>query len=111
MKTLILTIILLSASLLIADDHASKKAVLVTGASSGIGKSIAMDLAKRGYYVFAGARKDKDLKALDAIDNMEGIAVHKDERGTVVTIISDDNFNRSIQDTVMFQFRLDEKAE
>jgi hypothetical protein len=45
------------------------------------------------------------------IDNMEGIAVHKDERGTVVTIISDDNFNRSIQDTVMFQFRLDEKAE
>jgi len=42
------------------------------------------------------------------IDNMEGIAVHKDERGTVVTVISDDNFNRSIQDTVMFQFRLDE---
>ena len=73
MKTLLLTIILLSASILIADDHASKKAILVTGASSGIGKSIAMDLAKRGYYVFAGARKDKDLKALDANDNMEGI--------------------------------------
>jgi len=42
------------------------------------------------------------------IDNMEGIAAHADERGTVITVISDDNFNRSIQDTVMFQFRLDD---
>ena len=41
------------------------------------------------------------------IDNMEGIAAHRDERGTVITVISDDNFNRSIQSTVMFQFRLD----
>ncbi len=41
------------------------------------------------------------------IDNMEGIAAHADARGTIITVISDDNFNRSIQDTVMFQFRLD----
>ncbi|MDX1716672.1 MAG: esterase-like activity of phytase family protein [Anderseniella sp.] len=41
-------------------------------------------------------------------DNMEGIAAHRDERGTVITVISDDNFNRSIQSTVMFQFRLGE---
>lgn len=40
------------------------------------------------------------------IDNMEGIAAHQDDRGTIITVISDDNFNRSIQDTVMFQFRL-----
>ena len=40
------------------------------------------------------------------LDNMEGIAAHHDERGTIITVISDDNFNRSIQDTVMFQFRL-----
>jgi hypothetical protein len=40
------------------------------------------------------------------IDNMEGIAAHEDERGTVLTVISDDNFNRSIQSTVIFQFRL-----
>jgi hypothetical protein len=45
------------------------------------------------------------------IDNMEGIAVHKDERGTVITVISDDNFNRSIQDTVMFEFRLEDGAD
>jgi hypothetical protein len=39
-------------------------------------------------------------------DNMEGIAAHRDERGTVITVISDDNFNKSVQSTVMFQFRL-----
>jgi hypothetical protein len=27
-------------------------------------------------------------------DNMEGIAAHRDERGTVITVISDDNFNK-----------------
>lgn len=42
------------------------------------------------------------------IDNMEGIAAHRDDRGTIITLISDDNFNRSIQDTVMFQFRLND---
>lgn len=40
------------------------------------------------------------------IDNMEGIAAHKDERGTIITVISDDNFNKSVQSTVMFQFLL-----
>jgi hypothetical protein len=40
------------------------------------------------------------------IDNMEGIAAHQDESGTIITVISDDNFNTSVQSTVMFQFRL-----
>jgi len=40
------------------------------------------------------------------IDNMEGIAAHQDDRGTVITLISDDNFNKSVQSTVIFQFRL-----
>ncbi|MGB5215959.1 MAG: esterase-like activity of phytase family protein [Anderseniella sp.] len=40
------------------------------------------------------------------IDNMEGIAAHQDERGTIITVISDDNFNKSVQSTLMFQFRL-----
>ena len=41
------------------------------------------------------------------IDNMEGIAVHKGARGeTVVSLISDDNFNRFMQRTVFLQFTL-----
>jgi hypothetical protein len=41
------------------------------------------------------------------IDNMEGIAVHRGGRGeTVVTLISDDNFNRMLQRTLLLQFTL-----
>jgi hypothetical protein len=41
------------------------------------------------------------------IDNMEGIAVHRGSRGeTVVTLISDDNFNRLLQRTLLLQFTL-----
>jgi hypothetical protein len=41
------------------------------------------------------------------IDNMEGIAIHRDARGeTVVSLISDDNFNRFLQRTVFLQFTL-----
>ena len=39
-------------------------AVLLTGASTGIGKDAALELAKAGYHVFAGVRKEKDGKAL-----------------------------------------------
>lgn len=38
--------------------------VLVTGASSGIGKAIAEDLAKQGYYVFASARSMDKLETM-----------------------------------------------
>jgi hypothetical protein len=41
------------------------------------------------------------------IDNMEGIAVHRGATGeTVVTLISDDNFNRFLQRTILLQFIL-----
>ena len=50
-----------------------QQAVLVTGASAGIGRKVAERLAAEGYYVFAGARKEQDLKALDAIPNVSGV--------------------------------------
>lgn len=40
------------------------RAVLVTGASSGIGKESALLLARHGFRVFAGVRKPKDGQAL-----------------------------------------------
>jgi NAD(P)-dependent dehydrogenase (short-subunit alcohol dehydrogenase family) len=52
------------------------KAVLVTGASTGIGRKITERLAADGYFVYAGARKEEDLKALGAIKNVQ--AVHLD---------------------------------
>ncbi len=42
-------------------DH-SQKAVLVTGASTGIGRNIAQRLASEGYFVYAGARKEPAKK-------------------------------------------------
>lgn len=53
-----------------ADERA---AVLVTGASSGIGRATAELLAKNGYHVFAGARKQADLDALDALDHVQSV--------------------------------------
>lgn len=42
------------------------------------------------------------------IDNMEGLAVHTGPGGeTVVSMISDDNFNRGLQRTVLLQFTLE----
>ncbi len=50
-----------------------QRAVLVTGASAGIGRKITERLAAEGYFVFAGARKEQDLKALDAIPNVRAV--------------------------------------
>jgi NAD(P)-dependent dehydrogenase (short-subunit alcohol dehydrogenase family) len=51
----------------------AQRAVLVTGASTGIGRKITERLAAEGYFVYAGARKDKDLAELDAIENVKAV--------------------------------------
>jgi NAD(P)-dependent dehydrogenase (short-subunit alcohol dehydrogenase family) len=51
----------------------TQKAVLITGASSGIGLRATELLASKGYFVYAGARKQKDLDALNALENVEAI--------------------------------------
>jgi NAD(P)-dependent dehydrogenase (short-subunit alcohol dehydrogenase family) len=51
----------------------SGKAVLVTGASSGIGRKITELLAAQGHFVYAGARKQADLDELSAIPNVQGV--------------------------------------
>ncbi len=58
-----------------AEDHSSelRKGVLVTGASSGIGKQIALTLAENGFFVFAGARKAEDIAQLSELENVQGI--------------------------------------
>ncbi len=48
----------------------SSRAILVTGASSGIGNHLSRALAAAGHRVFATARKERDLAALAAIENV-----------------------------------------
>lgn len=46
------------------ENMIKKKAVLVTGSSSGIGHAIALYLEKQGFLVFAGVRKESDAVKL-----------------------------------------------
>jgi NAD(P)-dependent dehydrogenase (short-subunit alcohol dehydrogenase family) len=72
------------------EADSSQKAVLVTGASTGIGRKITEVLAARGVFVYAGARNEKDLEELNAIDNVQSIrldvTVQEDIDAAVETI-------------------------
>jgi NAD(P)-dependent dehydrogenase (short-subunit alcohol dehydrogenase family) len=67
-----------------------QQAVLVTGASTGIGRKITERLATDGYFVYAGARKEADLKALGALPNVQAVRLDvtnlKDIEAAVATI-------------------------
>ncbi len=67
------SISVLLALFITAASAAEPQAVLVTGASTGIGRNITEHLASRGYFVYAGARKAEDLKALGAIKNVQPV--------------------------------------
>jgi NAD(P)-dependent dehydrogenase (short-subunit alcohol dehydrogenase family) len=73
-----------------AKPNVPPKAVLVTGASSGIGRKITERLAADGYFVYATARKEEDLKALGAIKNVQALRLdvtHPDEVTAAVEAI------------------------
>lgn len=53
----------------------STQPILITGASSGIGNHITRYLAERGLRVYAAARKDADLAALEAIENVTPLKI------------------------------------
>ena len=70
-----------------ADD---RKSILVTGASTGIGRNLTETLAEKGYHVYAGARKDADLAALNAIENVTAVQLDvtsQDQIDAVVAMI------------------------
>lgn len=50
-----------------------QRAVLVTGASSGLGFKMTQTLSKNGFFVYATARKKADLDRLNAMKNVEAI--------------------------------------
>jgi len=78
MHRMILVSLMLLAALPVAGNAVNipaqkQKVILVTGASTGIGRKITERLAAHGYFVYAGARKEADLQALGAITNVRGV--------------------------------------
>ncbi len=74
-----ITVILVSLwplSSVTADGHfGAQKAVLVTGATTGIGRTTAEHLAAAGYFIYAGAREDADMSELNKIKNIMAVRI------------------------------------
>ena len=65
----------------------AQKAILVTGASSGIGRNIAETLASQGHLVYAGARNKEDLEELNAIDNVIGVRLDVTKQEDIEAVV------------------------
>ena len=90
-KLLTVVIAVASAAIIAAAPHTAiaddRKSILVTGASTGIGRNLAETLAESGYHVYAGARKDKDLAALEAIDNITAVRLDVTKQDQVDAVV------------------------
>jgi NAD(P)-dependent dehydrogenase (short-subunit alcohol dehydrogenase family) len=70
---LLLSIVLTGPVAAIAAEEGAQKAILITGASSGLGRTMTELLASQGHFIYAGARKDKDMAELNAIENVQAV--------------------------------------
>ncbi|MGB5324730.1 MAG: SDR family oxidoreductase [Pseudomonadales bacterium] len=50
-----------------------QKAVLVTGASSGLGLKMTQELSSSGFFVYAGVLHKDEMKAMNAMDNVAAV--------------------------------------
>ncbi len=63
-----------------------REIVVVTGASSGIGAATARELARRGFHVLAGVRRDADADALRAT-NLEPVMLDITSEAEIAAIV------------------------
>jgi len=77
--------VLAAPSMALAGDQ---KSILVTGASTGIGRNLTETLAENGYHVYAGARKDEDLAELDAIENVTAVKLDVTQQDQVDAVVA-----------------------
>ena len=59
------------------------KFILITGASSGIGRACTEFLAYKGFKIYAGARKKEDIELLSRIENVIGLEIDVTDDKTI----------------------------
>lgn len=67
---------------------AMTKTILITGCSSGIGYAAAHALKKRGYRVFAAARKREDVERLRG-EGLEAVALDLDDSASIAAAVDE----------------------
>ena len=72
----------------------NEKTVVVTGASSGIGRAVALELARRGATLFLAARRSPELDSVAALCRAQGVSATP-----VVTDVGDRDACRKLIDT------------
>lgn len=65
------------------------KYVLITGASSGLGKAAALKLAQEGFKIFAGVRKQEDK---DALENL-----HENIKAVFLDVTNEESIQRAFE--------------
>lgn len=77
----------------------SQEIVIVTGASTGMGAATAREMARRGFHVLAGVRRDSDGKALRAagIEPVILDITNREHIAALVARIDGDPHNRAVR--------------
>ena len=67
------------------DAGTGRGAVVVTGASTGIGRATAIELDRLGFHVFAGVRKDSDAESIrgEGSDRLEPLTIDVADEASV----------------------------
>ncbi len=71
----------------------TQKTVLITGATDGLGKALALLLAERGYRVFAAGRSAEKLAQLDAAAREKKVPLES----VALDVCSDDSVKRGVE--------------
>jgi NAD(P)-dependent dehydrogenase (short-subunit alcohol dehydrogenase family) len=85
------------------NGDARQKSVLITGATDGLGKALALLLAERGYRVFAAGRSPQKLAELDAMQRHRKLPLET----IALDVCSDDSVQRAVSDVLAKTSMLD----
>lgn len=78
------------------NGDARQKSVLITGATDGLGKALALLLAERGYRVFAAGRSPQKLAELDTVARQRKLPLET----LALDVCSDDSVRHAVSDVL-----------